>query len=185
MQLVFIHGPPAAGKLTVARELAAATGYPLFHNHLTVDLLRAVFELGSDPFVRLREHIWIDVFRELALAGRSFIFTFHPERTVGGMFLNDTLQTVEAAGGRVVFVALTCPEEEIERRLELPSRAASPGKLRSVEEYRRLRDSGAFDFPPLPEPLIEVDTGTTEPAAAAHLIQERLAASATTTTDEP
>lgn len=47
MRLVFIHGPAASGKLTVAKELAALTGYPLFHNHLIVDALLAVFPFGS------------------------------------------------------------------------------------------------------------------------------------------
>lgn len=39
MKLLFIYGPPASGKLTVAREPAALTGYRLFHNHLVVDAL--------------------------------------------------------------------------------------------------------------------------------------------------
>ncbi len=55
MKLVFIYGPPASGKLTVARELAALTGYKLFHNHLVVEALRgAVAEAGGElVFVRL------------------------------------------------------------------------------------------------------------------------------------
>jgi hypothetical protein len=36
MDLVFLYGPPAAGKFTVGRELAAITGFGLFHNHLTL-----------------------------------------------------------------------------------------------------------------------------------------------------
>lgn len=177
MKLIFIHGPPASGKLTVGRELSRLTDLPLFHNHLTVDLLRSVFDFGSDPFVRLRERIWTDVFRELAFAGRSFIFTFHPERTVRREFINDTLQLVESSGGRVTLVALTCSEEEIERRIELPSRAGT-GKLRSVEEYRRLRDEGAFDFPHLPQSELVIDTVATEPTAAAQRIRDHLMAPA-------
>jgi cytidylate kinase len=55
MDLVSIHGPVAAGKLTVARELSHLTGFRLFHNHLTVDAVAAVFDFGSEPFILLRE----------------------------------------------------------------------------------------------------------------------------------
>src|ERR1700744_3598970 len=58
MDLVFIHGPAAAGKLTVGKALAALTGYPLFHNHLIVDAVAAVFPFGSAAFVRLRQDFW-------------------------------------------------------------------------------------------------------------------------------
>ena len=62
MKLIFIYGLPATGKLTVAMELAAMTGFRLFHNHLVVDLLLSVFDFGSPPFVELREDIWLSVF---------------------------------------------------------------------------------------------------------------------------
>ncbi len=45
MRLVFIYGPPGVGKLTVARELAALTGFKLFHNHLTVVCTAVAFLL--------------------------------------------------------------------------------------------------------------------------------------------
>jgi hypothetical protein len=46
VDLVFLHGPAASGKLTVARALEAAVGFPVFHNHLVVDLLTTVFPPG-------------------------------------------------------------------------------------------------------------------------------------------
>ena len=63
MRLVFIYGLPATGKLTVAQKLAEITDYPLFHNHLVVDLLLSVFEFGSAPFVQLREEFWLSVIK--------------------------------------------------------------------------------------------------------------------------
>ena len=62
MKLIFLYGLPATGKLTVAMELAAMTGFRHFHNHLVVDLLLSVFDFGSPPFVALREDIWLSVF---------------------------------------------------------------------------------------------------------------------------
>ena len=36
MKLLFIHGSPAVGKLTVANEIAKLTGFKVFHNHLSL-----------------------------------------------------------------------------------------------------------------------------------------------------
>ena len=174
MKLVFLHGAPAVGKLTVARELAALNGFRLFHNHLTVDLVSSLFPFGSEPFVLLREQIWLAAFAEAARNNVSLIFTFNPERTVRESFVPDTIEVVEGAGDKVVFVELTCAEGELEDRLEDASRKEF-GKLASVEQYRSLKDAGAFQFPKLPNHL-SLDT-TSKPAAdSARLISARLAA---------
>jgi len=84
------------------------------------------------------------------------------------------IEVVEGAGGKVVFVELTCAEEELEDRLEDASRKEF-GKLASVEQYRSLKDAGAFQFPKLPNHL-SLDT-TSKPAAdSAQLINAHLAA---------
>jgi chloramphenicol 3-O-phosphotransferase len=172
MKLIFIHGAPAVGKLTVARELASATGFRLFHNHLTVDLVSSLFPFGSEPFILLREQIWLAAFAEAARQNLSLIFTFNPERTVRQRFIQDAIEVVEAAGGMVVFVELTCAEEELERRVEDASRKEF-GKLASTEQYRSLKATGAFEFPKLPEGL-SVDTTNRSPADSAQLISKYL-----------
>jgi len=172
-ELVFIHGPAASGKLTVARELAERTGFRLFHNHLGVDLAAALFDFGTPPFVALREQVWMDAFRVAGERGVSLIFTFHPEASVSPEFPDRVVELLTSLGGRVHFVELVCSEEEIERRIESPSRAAF-GKLRSLDAYRSLRESGAFRFAPLPAPVCRVDTGVSSPRDAAQEIASRL-----------
>ncbi len=173
MRLIFIHGPAACGKLTVARELARLTGLPLFHNHLVVDAVAALFPFGSAPFVRLREEMWLAAFREAAEADRSLIFTFHPERTVRPEFIDQTIGTIESRGGQVTFVALACAEDELQRRIEAPSRAEF-GKLASKAFFRELHRAGAFDFPPLPDGGLTLDTGVLAPETAAAQIRDFL-----------
>lgn len=169
MDLIFLHGPAAVGKLTVARELATMTGLRLFHNHLIVDALTAVFDFGTEPFMVLREQIWIAVFREAAKRNVSLIFTFAPERTVGTSFIQHTMDAVESAGGRVLFVALACPIEELERRITGASRTAF-GKLRSLERFRELQQTGAFAYPKLPDSGLAIDTSQMSPREAANEI---------------
>ncbi|HEY2071203.1 MAG TPA: hypothetical protein VGG48_16720 [Rhizomicrobium sp.] len=168
MQLIFLHGPAASGKLTVARELSALTGIRLFHNHLVVDALLAAFDFGSAPFVALREEFWLSVFSEAASAGTSLIFTFAPERTVHPAFVARAVKAVEAAGGKVRFVSLTVSEAEQARRIGAASRQGT-GKLTAPDLLARLRQEGAFDFPPIPSEL-EIDTGGMPPAEAARRI---------------
>ncbi|HLN98701.1 MAG TPA: AAA family ATPase [Pyrinomonadaceae bacterium] len=173
MKLIFLHGAPAVGKLTIARELAALTGFRLFHNHLTVDLVSSLFPFGSEPFVRLREQIWLAAFAEAARADVSLIFTFNPESTVREHFVQDAVKVVAAVGGRVVFVELTCAEGELERRIEAASRKDF-GKLASVDQYRSLKAAGAFRFPKLPNG-ISLDTTNESPEDSAKLITAHVA----------
>lgn len=162
------------GKLTVARELARLTDFRLFHNHLTVDLVTSLFDFGSEPFIELREKIWLSAFREAARNKTSLIFTFNPERTVRENFIQDAVETVESEGGEVVFVELICAEAELERRMVDDSRKEF-GKLASVELYRSLTADGAFRFPKLPAGLT-LDTTRQSPTETAELISDFLKA---------
>ena len=174
MTLLVVYGPPASGKLTVARELSRLTGYKLFHNHLTVDLLLTVFEFASPPFARLREKIWTSVIGEAAAVGLpGLIFTFTPERSVSEGFLTRLAAEAESAGACVRFVALACPEHEIESRLQNDTRKKFD-KLQSVELYRRLREEGFFSLPDMPVGELVVDTSLYSPDESALRIVDAL-----------
>jgi hypothetical protein len=170
MQLIFVHGPAAVGKLTVAQALSAQTGVALFHNHLVVDAVHAVFEFGSPSFVKLREAMWLSMFEEAARAGRSLIFTFAPEATVRPEFPAEAVAAVEAHGGRVRFVALTAPLAVQEARVEAASRARF-GKVNSLAFLRELRASGSQDYPALPAELT-LDTSLASAEESARKIAE-------------
>jgi hypothetical protein len=173
MQLVFLYGPVAAGKLTVARKLAEATGYALFHNHLVVDAVAAVFPFGSDDFVRLRERWWLDAFEAAAREGRSLIFTYAPEPSVAADFPERARALVEGLGGRVVFAALDIAVEEQRRRLTAPDRAAF-GKLRSLATLEQFGPAMAACHAAMPEALVRIDAQTTPPGEAAMRIEAAL-----------
>jgi len=169
MQLIFIYGHAAAGKLTVGRYLARLTGLPLFHNHLVVDAVGALFPFGSVEFVRLREAWWMDAFAAAAKAGQSIIFTFAPESTVAPDFPERVRSLIEGHGGKVLFVALQVSPEDQEKRLDVPSRSEF-GKLRSLELLCELRPSFDASLAAMPRPDISIDTGVTVPEDAARQI---------------
>lgn len=182
MKIIFLYGLPATGKLTIAHELAALTGYKLFHNHLVVDLLLSVFEFGSASFVELRETLWLSVFDH---ASRSYprasaktggpdglIFTFAPEKTVRPSFIPRLLDQASRAADEIDFVELTCPLDEIKRRLNAESRHRY-GKLTSRALFEQLLAEEAFSMN-LPGPKLSIDTSAHTPAQAAQTIVSTL-----------
>jgi chloramphenicol 3-O-phosphotransferase len=173
MKLIFIYGGAASGKLTVARELANLTGLPVFHNHLIVDAVAAVFPFGSEQFIRLRESFWLTMFREAAKAQTSIIFTFAPEATVPPDFPARVTTDVGAFGGEVDFVSLTLPREEQERRIANASRGEF-GKLRSLELLRQLKDQFTAAEAAMPNPALTIDTSAVAPNEAAQQIAATL-----------
>lgn len=48
--LVFILGPHAVGKMTVGQELAKITKLRLFHNHMSIELTRKLFNIKQQEF---------------------------------------------------------------------------------------------------------------------------------------
>jgi hypothetical protein len=174
VKLLFLHGLPGVGKLTVARELATLTDFKLFHNHLVVDLVTSVFEFGSQPFVELREKIWLAAFAEAAAANLTgLIFTFAYDRTVRSSFIEHTLDLIQSSGSEIFFVELKCSTKELERRIEHPSRQRF-GKLSAVGQFRELKEVGAFIDPGIPTERLVVDTTELTASDAANLIASRL-----------
>ena len=174
MKLIFIYGLPASGKLTVAQELAAISGYKVFHNHLVVDLLQTVFEFSSPEFVALREEFWLSIFDQACrkpLPG--MIFTFAPESTVRPAFITNLIDTVSAADGEVDFIELTCPLPELKRRMGGLSRLQYK-KLTSVPLFEQLLEEGSFEADYMPKPKLSIDTSENQPARAALQIARAL-----------
>jgi hypothetical protein len=173
MKLVFIFGPAASGKLTVARELSALTGLPLFHNHLVVDAVAAVFPFGSPQFVRLREQMWMAMFEEAARARRSIVFTFAPEPSVAEDFPERVQRLIASVGGEVAFVQLVVAQNIQERRIGDDSRRKF-GKLVSLDLLRELRPAFEACEARMPAPAAVIDTGSVQPRQAALQIVETL-----------
>lgn len=158
MKLIFLHGMPGVGKLTVARQMENLTGFKLFHNHLTVDLVGSVFAFGSQPFVELREKIWLEVFSQVAEADLDgLIFTLAYDCTVRGGFIEKVRNSLAFSGGEVLFVELTCTRAELERRITDPSRQRF-GKLTSLDQFRQLSEGGSFIDPGIASKRLVLDT---------------------------
>ena len=174
MKLIFLFGLPATGKYTVAKELAALTGVKLFHNHQVVDMLLSVFDFGSEPFVALREDIWLSIFEEAATSELpALIFTFNPESSVSPAFIPNVIEALAQTDSEVDFIELHCPLDELKTRMDSPARQQFR-KLTSVPLFEQLHADGTFDTSHMPTPKLTIDTSTCTPAQAAAQIAKAL-----------
>jgi hypothetical protein len=170
MNLVFLHGPAAAGKYTVAKELAALTGFELYHNHLVVDEVLKTHAFGSPGFIVERDRLWREFFARFPAPGRAnIIFTFNPENTVPQAFIDWLFAEPPRRGVRLTSVEITAEEAVIESRIASKERQQFR-KLTDVALYRQLRDSGVFATPLIPRTALRVDTGVATPAESARQI---------------
>ena len=75
-KFILIIGPQAVGKMTVGQELAKLTGYKLFHNHMTIEMVRLIFDYDREAYRKMNQLIRYEVFKEFAKSGeKGIIFT--------------------------------------------------------------------------------------------------------------
>jgi len=164
MKLIFIYGAPAAGKLTVASEIAAQTGFKVFHNHLSIDAIEPIFAFGTKSFWKLVDWIRIETISEAARADVNLVYTF--------CYAKDKDDAhVEKSGGEVCFVLLRCDRDELEKRVLEASRKKH-GKANNLKILDQIL--GNYDlFSPINsrESLIIDNTNLSAEATARKIVE--------------
>ena len=179
MQFIVIFGPPAVGKMAVGREIEAATGLRLFHNHVAIEPVLKFFPFGSPSFGRLVDGFRQRLFEEVAgsdLPGLIFTFVWNLDEPGDSAFLDRACRLFEQRGHRVAFVELKAGLAErlvrnrtAERLDAKPSKRnvqASERNLLDFERYR-LNTEGVI---PLSYPHIVIDNTTLSARAAAERV---------------
>ncbi|MDI1241390.1 MAG: hypothetical protein PSX80_05665 [bacterium] len=122
MKLLIIYGAPAAGKLTIATEIARRTGFKLFHNHVSIDCVKPVFDFGTMPFLRMIETIRFTMIAEAAREGVDLIHTFVYTMGEDDEHFARLIGSAEDNGGQVHLVLLKCTSDELKARIGNDSR---------------------------------------------------------------
>jgi hypothetical protein len=123
VKLIFLHGPPASGKYTIAQELRRSYGVLSFHNHLTIDVAKALFDFGTPEFWQLVHQL-----RRVALAAKaddgeaSVVFTSSYSCPHDDAEVSELEHLVTAGGGEFVPVYLECDVNELRHRVSETSR---------------------------------------------------------------
>ena len=128
MKLVILYGAPAAGKLTIATELGRRTGFKVFHNHLSIDCVKPVFDFGSPPFLRMIETIRFATIAEAAREGVDLIHTFVYAFGEDDEHFAKLIASAEDNGGEVHLILLKCDPDVLRSRIVNESRVRI-GKL--------------------------------------------------------
>jgi hypothetical protein len=168
--LVVIYGAPGVGKLTTAKALATLTGFRVFHNHLTFDLAKAVFDFPTPPFQRLAETVRLATFEAAAREHvPGLVFTFGYASPEDDAFVERMVQVVERHGSQVVFVRLFCDAATHEQRVLADDRQRF-GKITSVQVLREALARWNFAVAIRARESLEIDNSVLGAEAVAQCI---------------
>jgi len=172
VDLVILHGPPASGKFTTALELGALTGARVFHNHLTLDVAKSLYEFGVPEFWALVDEIRLMSYRSYFKYGReTIVSTWCYEHPKNLDFYRAILSIAESESGRVLPVFLNCDLAQLESRVTNIERKKM-NKLCSVEKLREVLENQMYSAIP-DERCIELNSGTESANHNARKIAER------------
>ena len=164
-RLIFLYGPPAVGKLTVATAIADRRDFRVLHNHVTFDPVAEVLPVGTAAFWAALDKVRLDLVTAAANEGIDLIYTFvyapgeepHVDKIAGAY---------ESVGGSVVFVQLLAPPEELRLRVASESRRAHAKILDTATLDQVLLDHDVFAAIPGKDSLtLDVSAMSAEDAA--------------------
>jgi len=166
MKLVFLHGAPATGKLTVARALLRRVPGRLFDNHAAIDLARTIFDFGAPGFWDLVHRVRYTALETAAANGVALVVaTFcyaEPDDLPQFERFEEILRRHD---GELLPVFLHCVREEALRRVGNPDRVERR-KMTSAQSLSKFLDDN--NFKPVPRAnCLMLDTEVRSAEAAA------------------
>ena len=135
---ILLYGPPAAGKLTVARVLAARYGLKVLDNHASTDPALRLFSFEQqEQFHSLVERLRMELLRTAAEAGLSVVSTLVFADPEDRAHVARLVAAFASQGGHTGFVRLLPSREKLEQRVTEEVRTRSE-KISDVAQLRRL-----------------------------------------------
>lgn len=167
MKLIFIYGPPASGKLTIAEILSERTGIPLFHNHLSRDLVKDIYGDKLRDNYELVDRIRFDVLDYCSKNDTDLIFTYVYGGSDDDDNVREFIKTVEDNKGEVFFVELSTNRDDLIARVGNESRKKYK-KLTDPEIMKTItEDMDIYSIPFVKSLKIDTSALSSDKAAAA------------------
>lgn len=175
MNVVLIYGPPAVGKLTTAKELSKLTGYKIFHNHLTVNLVYSIFESKSETGEALSQKLRLEVVKNAVNSNlEGLIMTYVYEHPINQDYIEKLIQTVEQNNGNIYFVQLLATKETLKNRVNYESRKIH-NKISDFEKLQRVMSESEMLTPIQVAPSLIIENSNKNPELVAHEIARKFA----------
>jgi adenylate kinase family enzyme len=172
MKLLFIYGPPASGKLTIAEKLSEITGIPLFHNHLSRDIVKDIYKKDLDKHYSLVDQLRFDVIGYCAKENTDLIFTYVYEGAADDENIHQYMELVKKHNGEIVFIELTADREDLISRVSNESRRKFK-KLSNPELMTQLTEDMSIFTIPFVQSL-KINTSKMSPEQSALYISREL-----------
>lgn len=181
-KLVIFLGPHAVGKMTVGQELAKITNLRLFHNHMSIELTRKLFDYSEPEWSILNGSIRQTVF-ELFAKGDfpGLIFTYMCDFDMQSEFdyLNSVISLFKDNGAKCHVVELCANFDVRLERNKSENRLLHKESKRDLEwSEREMRKNSekhrlnSYDAEKLPfESYLKIDNTNVEPKNVAEIIK--------------
>lgn len=171
MKLIFLYGPPAVGKLTVATILAEQTGYKLLHNHLLQNPITEIFPYENPANRLLVREFRLRILEEAVKCNIDLIATFGNAGNFAFSHIDDVIRIIESGGGEVILVQLTADRETLLARVENEFRKKH-GKRLTKEKLEHMMNENPDLFETYPKLRhLKIDTSFLQPEQAVEKIQ--------------
>ena len=181
--LIIILGPHAVGKMTVGQALAKITPLRLFHNHMSIELTRKLFNRSEPEWQELNGYIRQKVFEQFAtgdFAGLIFTYMCAFDMPSEFEYLEKIITLFQENGAKCHVVELTADFEERLERNKSENRLYHKESKRDIEwseaEMRKTSANhrlNSYEGEKLPfESYLKIDNTHLLPDVVAQTIKE-------------
>ena len=161
MKLAILIRPHAVGKMTVGQHLSELSGYKLFHNHLSIELVAPFFSFSTPEgrgLVNDIRQLIFEAFAKSDAAGYILTFVWAFELSGDCDYIESVTKLFEDQGHEVYWIELEADiDTRIDRNQSENRLAHKPSKrdvawskrnlIESAEKHRLNSHTGELDFP--------------------------------------
>lgn len=160
MKCTILYGPPAVGKLTVAKELAKLTNAKIFDSRQIIDIVEPVVSRENPEFIALIYSLQLQILNAAMRFGKQniiFVFTFSASTRPDVALLQTILEAGQTHSVAIELVHLTANKHTLEQRAMDETRKGT-GKITDPKLLDALFERYDFESPFPDKPGININT---------------------------